>query len=218
MAGRLRIGVLASGGGTNLQSIIDRCEDERIDGEVVVVISDQPDAGALGRARKHGIKALYVEVPKTGTDGWLAADQEITRALQEAGVGLVCLAGYMRMVGPSMLGAFKGRVMNIHPALLPAFKGTHGQRDALEYGAKVAGATVHFADPEFDHGPIIIQAAVPVREDDTPDTLGARILKQEHEIYAQAIQWFAEGRLKVEGRHVRVEDEVTAGRVSSDAS
>jgi phosphoribosylglycinamide formyltransferase-1 len=108
--------------------------------------------------------------------------------------------------------------MNIHPALLPAFKGTHGQRDALEYGAKVAGATVHFADAEFDHGPIITQAAVPVREDDTPDTLAARILKQEHEIYAQAIQWFAEGRLKIDGRYVRVEGEVTAGRLSTDAS
>jgi len=218
MANRLRIGVLASGGGTNLQSIIDRCEDGRIDGEVAIVISDKPDVGALERARKHGIKAVHVEVPKTGTDGWLAADREITDELEKAGVGLVCLAGYMRMVGPHMLETFRGLVMNIHPALLPGFKGTHGQRDALEYGAKVAGATVHFADPEFDHGPIITQAAVPVREDDTPDTLGTRILRQEHEIYAQAIQWFAEGRLKVEGRRVRVEDEVTAGRLSSDAS
>ncbi len=218
MASKLRIGVLASGGGTNLQSIIDRCEDGRINGEVVIVISDRADAGALDRARKHGIKAAHVEVPKTGTDGWLAADEQITDELQAAGVGLVCLAGYMRMVGPRMLDTFKHRVMNIHPALLPAFKGTHGQRDALGYGAKVAGATVHFADAEFDHGPIIIQAAVPVREDDTPDTLAARILKQEHEIYAQAVQWFAEGRLKIEGRHVRVEGEVTAGRLSTDAS
>lgn len=218
MAGKVRIGVLASGSGTNLQSIIDRCEDGRIDGQVVIVISDKADAGALDRARKHGIRAVHFEVPKTGTDGWLAADQTITQELQAAEVGLVCLAGYMRMVGPQMLAAFKGRAMNIHPALLPAFKGTHGQRDALEYGAKVAGATIHFADAEFDHGPIIIQVAVPVREDDTPDALGARILKQEHEIYAQAIQWFAEGRLKIEGRRVRVEGEATAGRLSMEAS
>jgi phosphoribosylglycinamide formyltransferase-1 len=218
MAGKLRIGVLASGGGTNLQSIIDRCEDARIDGEVVLVVSDNADAGALARARKHGIKAVHIDIPKTGTDGWRAADQQITAELRAAGVELVCLAGYMRMIGPQMLQAFKHRVMNIHPALLPAFKGTHGQRDALEYGAKVAGATVHFADAEFDHGPIITQAAVPVREDDTPDTLAARILKQEHEIYAQAIQWFAGGRLKIEGRHVRIEGEVTAGRLSTDAS
>jgi phosphoribosylglycinamide formyltransferase-1 len=218
MAGKLRIGVLASGGGTNLQSIVDRCEDGRIDGEVVLVISDRADAGALERARKHGVKAVHIQVPKTGTDGWRAADEKITAELEGAAVELICLAGYMRMIGPRMLDVFKGRVMNIHPALLPAFKGTHGQRDALEYGAKVAGATVHFADAEFDHGPIITQAAVPVREDDTPDTLAARILKQEHEIYAQAIQWFAEGRLKIDGRYVRVEGEVTAGRLSTDAS
>lgn len=218
MAGKLRIGVLASGGGTNLQSIIDRCEDGRINGDVVVVISDRADAGALERARNHGIKAVHLDVPKTGTDGWRAADRQITAELQAASVELVSLAGYMRMIGPQMLDVFKDRVLNIHPALLPAFKGTHGQGDALEYGAKVAGATVHFADAEFDHGPIIIQAAVPVREDDTPDTLGARILKQEHEIYAQAIQWFAEGRLRIEGRHVHVEGEVTAGRLSTDVS
>lgn len=218
MAGKLRIGVLASGGGTNLQSIVDRCEDGRIAGEVVIVISDKAGAGALDRARRHGIRAVHLDVPKTGTDGWLAADREITDELQRAGVELVCLAGYMRMIGPQMLETFKHHVLNIHPALLPAFKGTHGQRDALEYGAKIAGATVHFADAEFDHGPIITQAAVPVREDDTPETLAARILREEHEIYAQAIQWFAEGRLKIDGRHVRVEGEVTAGRLSIDAS
>jgi len=218
MSAKLRIGVLASGGGTNLQSIIDRCADGRVAGEVVIVISDQPEAGALERARRHGIRAAHVPVAKTGTDEWREADRRIAEALQAAEVGLVCLAGYMRMVGPALLGAFRHRVMNIHPALLPAFKGTHGQRDALEYGTKVAGATVHFADAEFDLGPIITQAAVPVREDDTPETLGARILRQEHEIYAQAIQWFAEGRLRIEERRVRIEGEVTAARLSTDAS
>jgi phosphoribosylglycinamide formyltransferase-1 len=218
MPNRIRIGVFASGGGTNLQSIIDRCEDGRIDGEVVIVVSDRAEAKALGRARSHGIEALHVAVPKTGTDGWREADQRITDALLEARVDLVCLAGYMRMIGPHMLSAFSQRIMNIHPALLPAFKGTHGQRDALEYGTKVAGATVHFADPEFDMGPIIIQAAVPVREDDTEETLAARILRQEHEIYAQAIQWFAEGRLRIEGRRVFVEGVESAARISTDVS
>jgi phosphoribosylglycinamide formyltransferase 1 len=213
---KLRIAVLASGGGTNLQSIIDCCADGRISGEVVLVVSDKPEAGALDRARRAGIGAAHIPVAKTGTPEWLEADRRIVEELTSAGTDLVCLAGYMRMIGPEMLRAFAGRVMNIHPALLPAFKGMHGPRDALEYGAKVAGATVHFADPEFDHGPIIIQAAVPVREDDTAATLAARVLKQEHEIYAQAIQWFAEGRLRIEGRHVRVEGVAAAARLSAD--
>jgi phosphoribosylglycinamide formyltransferase-1 len=215
---KLRLGALASGGGTNLQSIIDRCEDGRLDGEVVMVISDRAEAGALNRARKHGIAALHTPVAKTGTDEWLEADRRITDAFVEARVDLVCMAGYMRVIGPHLLGAFPQRIMNIHPALLPAFAGMHGQRDALEYGAKVAGTTVHFADPDFDMGPIIIQAVVPVREDDTEATLAARILRQEHEIYPQAIQWFAEGRLRVEGRRCIVEGVDTAARVSTDAS
>lgn len=218
MANRIRIGVLASGGGTNLQSIIDRCEDGRIDGQVVIVISDRAEAGALQRAKKHGIEAVHIPVGKTGSDDWLQADRRITEALQSARVDLVCMAGYMRVIGPYLLEAFPYRIMNIHPALLPSFKGMHGARDALEYGAKIAGATVHFAEAEFDTGPIIIQAAVPVREDDTPESLAARILRQEHEIYAQAIQWFAEGRLRVEGRRVFVEGVVAAGRLSADPS
>jgi len=218
MSSGVRIGVLASGGGTNLQSIIDRCADGRISGDVVIIISDRPEAGALERGRRHGIRAVHVPVAKTGTDEWLEADRQIVGELQTAAVELVCLAGYMRMVGPELLRVYRHRVMNIHPALLPGFKGMHGQRDALEYGAKVAGATVHFADAKSDHGPIIVQAAVPVREDDTAETLGARILKQEHEIYAQAIQWFAEGRLRIEGRRVHVDGEVTASRLSSDVS
>ncbi|MBM3473457.1 MAG: phosphoribosylglycinamide formyltransferase [Armatimonadetes bacterium] len=214
----IRLGALASGGGTNLQSIIDRCEDGRLDAEVVMVISDRLEAGALERARKHGIAALHVPVAKTGTDEWLEADRRITDAFLEARVDLICMAGYMRVIGPHLLGAFPHRIMNIHPALLPAFKGMHGQRDALEYGTKVAGATVHFADPDFDMGPIIIQAVVLVREDDTEATLAARILRQEHEIYPQAVQWFAEGRLRVEGRRCVVEGVDTAARISIDAS
>ena len=216
MANRIRIGALASGGGTNVQSIIDRCEDGRISGEVVIVISDRAEPRVLERARKHGIEAVHIPVAKTGTDEWLEADRSIVAALQGARVDLVCMAGYMRVIGPHLLAAFAERIMNIHPALLPAFKGMHGQRDALEYGCKVAGATVHFAAPEFDMGPIITQAAVPVREDDTEETLAARILKQEHEIYAQAIQWFAEGRLRVEGRRVVVEGVETAARIAAE--
>ncbi len=120
-------------------------------------------------------------------------------------MGLVCMAGYMRRIGPAMLQAFRGRIMNIHPALLPAFPGVEVQADQLEYGGKVAGCTVHFADEVFDHGPIIIQAAVPVHEDDTAERLAARILEKEHRIYPQAIQWFAEGRLRIEGRLVRIQ-------------
>jgi phosphoribosylglycinamide formyltransferase-1 len=218
MPTHVRLGALASGGGTNVQSIIDRCADGRITGEVAVVISDRPDAGVLERARARGIPAVHIPVAKTGTDDWLAADRLIVETLQAAGVDLVCLAGYMRVIGPHLLAAFPHRIMNIHPALLPAFKGMHGPRDALYYGTKVAGATVHFADVEFDMGPIITQAVVPVREDDTEATLAARILRHEHEIYAQAIQWFAEGRLRVEGRRVMVEGVETAARVSADAS
>jgi len=218
MSPGVRIGVLASGGGTNLQSIIDQCAQGRISGQVVVIISDRAEAGALERGRRHNIRAVHIPVAKTGTDEWLEADRQIVVELQAAEVDLVCLAGYMRMVGPELLRVYRHRVMNIHPALLPGFKGLHGQRDALEYGAKVAGATVHFADAEFDHGPIIIQAVVLIREDDTAETLAARILKQEHEIYAQAIQWFAEGRLRIEGRCVHVKGEVTAGRLSCDVS
>ena len=207
---KLRLAAFVSGGGTNLQAIIDACERGDTGAVVAVVISDKPEAHALERARKHGIAAVHVPVPKTGTDGWLEADRRITAVLQEHEVGLICLAGYMRKVGPAMLDAFRGRIMNIHPALLPAFPGVHVQADQLAYGVKVAGCTVHFADEEFDRGPIIIQAAVPVHEDDTPDTLAARILEKEHIIYSRAIQWFAEGRLRLDGRIVRVEGVTSA--------
>jgi len=207
---KLRLGVFASGGGTNLQAIIGGCERGDIAADVAVAFSDKPEAGALDRARRHGIAAVHVPVPKTGTDGWLEADRQITAVLQEHEVGLVCLAGYMRKIGPALLEAFRGRIMNIHPALLPAFPGVHVQALQLEYGVKVAGCTVHFADEEFDRGPIIIQAAVPVREDDTAESLAARILEKEHIIYARAIQWFAQGRLRLEGRIVRIEGVTSA--------
>lgn len=206
MAEILRVGVLASGGGTNLQSIIDACQSGKCPAEVVAVISDREDAFALERARRYGISAIQIPVGKTGTPEWEQAEREQVAVLQEHKVGLVCLAGYMRINGPILLGAFPRAVLNIHPALLPAFPGVHVQAKAADHGVKIAGTTVHFADPEFDTGPIIIQAVVPVLDGDDGDALGTRILQQEHRIYPQAIKWFAEGRLQIEGRKVRVLD------------
>lgn len=202
----LKVGVMASGGGTNLQSIIDACQSGKFPAEVVVVISDKADAFALERARRYNIAAVHIPVGKTGTAAWEQADVAQVEVLHEHGVQLVCLAGYMRINGPALLAAFPRAVMNIHPALLPAFPGVHVQAKAADYGVKIAGTTVHFADAEFDTGPIIIQAAVPVLDGDTGDELGTRILEQEHRIYPQAIKWFAEGRLQIEGRKVRVLD------------
>ncbi|NLO07946.1 MAG: phosphoribosylglycinamide formyltransferase [candidate division WS1 bacterium] len=205
MANRIRLGVFASGGGTNFQSIIDACEAGRIDATVAAFITNRKSAGALERAARLGIEAHIVPVGKDLSEEFHAADARHVEILQEAGVELICLAGYMRRIGPEVLRAYEHRVLNIHPALLPSFKGAHGQRDAAEYGVRISGATVHFADADFDRGPIIVQAAVPVLPDDTEETLGPRILEQEHRIYPQAIQWYAEGRLKVEGRRVILE-------------
>jgi len=201
----LRVGVMASGGGSNLQSIIDACEAGKVPATVAVVMSNKADAYALERARTHGVPAVHLPVAKTGTPEWLEADAQLVAAFQEHDVQLVCMAGYMRKIGPRLLAAFPQAIMNIHPALLPAFPGVEVQWDAVAYGVKIAGATVHFADPEFDSGPIVIQAAVPVCEGDDGGELAHRILEQEHRIYPQAIKWFAEGRLRIEGRVVRLE-------------
>ena len=200
----LRVGVMASGRGSDLQSIIDACESGQIGAQVVIVISNRASAFALERARTHGIPATHVPVGHTGSPDWEAADVRHVELFREYRVQLVCMAGYMRKLGPRLLAAFPAAIMNIHPALLPAFPGVEVQWEAVEYGVKVAGATVHFADEEFDRGPIIIQAVVPVHEGDSGEDLAARILEQEHRIYPQAIKWFAEGRLKIEGRQVRV--------------
>jgi len=201
---RIRLAVLASGRGTNLQAIIDACERGQIDAEVTVVVSDNPDAYALERARKHGIEALYI--PPGGRPATLEPEREreYIETLNRYKVDLVCLAGFMRVVPPRFVEAFRWRMMNIHPSLLPSFRGLEAQKQAWEYGVKIAGCTVHFVDEGVDTGPIILQAAVPVMEDDTPESLAARILEQEHRIYPQAIQLFAEGRLVVEGRRVRI--------------
>lgn len=200
----LRLGVLASGGGTNLQSIIDRCHDKSLAAEIAVVISNNPGSGALERAAKAGIATLCID--HRTFDSREAFDKSVVSALQEAKVDLVVLAGFMRIITEPFIEAFPLRIINIHPALLPSFPGLHVQRKAIEYGARFSGCTVHFVDGGVDTGPIIIQAVVPVLDDDSEASLSARILEQEHKIYPRAIQLFAEGRLKVEGRRVRILD------------
>lgn len=203
MTRKLRIGALASGGGSNLQSIIDCCRDGSLAAEVVLVLSNNPEAGALSRAERAGVPCLCIDHRRY--ENREAFDRAVVAALQAAGAELVVLAGFMRLISGVFLEAFPGRIMNIHPALLPAFPGLHVQRKALEYGARFAGCTVHFVDGGVDTGPIIIQAVVPVLDDDTDASLSARILQQEHRIYPRAIQLFAEGRLRIEGRRVRIE-------------
>ncbi len=199
---KLRLGVLASGGGTNLQSLIDCCTDNSLTAEIAIVISNNPDAGALSRAKKAGIKTCCIN--HRDFDKRAAFDNRVVQQLQESGVELVVLAGFMRIVGPIFLEAFPQQIINIHPALLPAFPGLHVQQQAIDYGARFSGCTVHFVDNGVDTGPIILQAVVPVLEEDRVDDLAARILVEEHKIYPQAIQLFAEGRLQIEGRRVNI--------------
>lgn len=204
---KIRIGVLASGRGSNLQSIIDACKDGYIPGEVVCVISDKADAFALERARREGIPAIFLDPTKY--ESREEYDGRLVEILNEHKVDLVCLAGFMRILTPRFIDAFRNRIMNIHPALIPAFcgKGMYGLRvhkAVLDFGVKVTGCTVHFVTEEVDLGPIIIQIPVMVREDDTPESLSERVLKREHRAYPRAIKLFAEGRLRIEGRRVRI--------------
>jgi len=196
-------GALISGAGTNLRAIIDRIAAGRLDCELRVVISNRAEAAGLARASAAGIPTRVIDHRRYAARADF--DRAVIDALRDAGVELVLLAGFDRLVGPAFVDAFPSRIMNIHPALLPAFKGLHAQADALDYGVKIAGATVHFVDRETDHGPIIVQGAVAVRPDDTAATLRERILAVEHEIYPTAIQLYAEGRLSVEGRRVVVQ-------------
>jgi phosphoribosylglycinamide formyltransferase-1 len=198
----LAVGVLASGRGSNLQAILDAGARPGFPARLVVVISDRERAPALDRARAAGVEALWVN-PKDFSDRE-AYDRALVGALEARGVGLVCQAGWMRILSPVYIRAFAGRALNIHPSLLPAFPGLHAQRQALAHGVKVTGVTVHFADEGVDTGPIVLQAAVPVEPDDTEETLAARILVQEHRLYPEAIRLFAEGRLRIEGRKVTI--------------
>jgi phosphoribosylglycinamide formyltransferase-1 len=200
MARRLSLAVLISGGGTNLQAIIDAIEAERLDAAIKLVLSNRADAYGLVRARNHGLETVVLDHKQYPSRE--AYDQAIVDLLHAHDVELVVLAGFMRLLSPVLVGAYSNRIMNIHPALLPAFPGLHVQRKAVEHGVRFSGCTVHFVNEECDEGPIIIQAVVPVFADDTAETLAARILKQEHRIYPRAIQLYAENRLRVEGRRV----------------
>ncbi len=201
---KLRVAVLASGNGSNLQSIIDQMRAGKLDIELVQVIANNPDAGALDRAAKAGIAHQCINHRHfTGREGF---DEAVVRALVESGAELVVLAGFMRIISAVFLRAFAGRIINIHPSLLPAFAGLHVHQKALDYGAKFSGCSVHFVDGGVDTGPIIVQAVVPILPDDDADTLAARILAQEHKIYPQAIQWIAEGRVAIDGRKVIIKE------------
>ena len=201
----LDLAVLVSGGGSNLQSIIDKVEAGLLDARIRLVFSNKPEAFGLERARRHGIPQasfLHTEFPDRKS-----FDREVVRVIRDHGADTLALAGYMRLLTPWFLEQFPGRVINIHPALLPSFPGVHGQADAAAYGVKLSGCTVHFVNEVMDNGPVIIQAAVPALPKDDGSSLGARILEYEHRIYPQALAWFAQGRLAVDGRKVVLRDD-----------
>jgi phosphoribosylglycinamide formyltransferase-1 len=195
----VKLGVLVSGSGSNLQAIIDNIEGGRLDARIQILVSNLPGVYALERARKHGLPSLVLSHQGLKREEF---DQKVVEVLKAHDVELVILAGFMRIITPVLLRAFPMRVMNIHPALLPAFPGTHVWQAEVDSGVKFAGCTVHFVDEGTDTGPIILQAVVPVYDEDTADTLNARILKQEHKSYSQAIQLYAEGKIKIQGRRV----------------
>ncbi len=200
----LKIGVLASGRGSNFQAIINEIQKGKLKASIELLITDNLSAHAIERAKKHNIKYLYIN-PKDfpSKDDFF---KKIAAELKNRGIELVILAGFMRIVRKPLIDAFPNRIMNIHPALLPAFPGLHGQKQAVDYGVRISGCTVHFVDEGMDTGPIIIQAAVPVLPDDTEDSLSERILNLEHKIFPEAIRLFSEGRIEVKGRKVKIID------------
>ena len=201
---KLHLGVLGSGAGSNMQSIVDAIAAGTLDADIKVVLADVADAKILDRAKKHGIPCQFLDCAPWKTKLADAAEENCIRILKEAGVDTVVLAGFMRIVKPKLLEAFPNRVINIHPAILPAFPGIHSWTQALDYGCKVAGVTVHFVDAGTDSGPILVQKTVPVLEDDTPETLHARIQVQEHLAYPEALNIIAAGKYRIEGRRVRI--------------
>ena len=196
-----RIAVLISGRGSNLQALIDAVSDGRLNARIAIVISNRPDAGGLDRARGAGIETLTI--PHRDFPSRDAFEEVLVREIRARRVTLVCLAGFMRLLGATFLDAFPNAILNVHPSLLPAFPGVEAQRQAWEYGTKVAGATVHFVTGELDGGPIVRQACVPVLDGDTPDALAARILEQEHRIYPEAVADVLAGGWRIEGRRFR---------------
>ncbi len=198
----MNIAVFASGFGSNLQAIIDAVKSKKIKANLKLVVSDIPSCYALKRAKKAKVQTL-VQLAKDFADRQ-SYDKEIVRQLRKRKIDLVVLAGFMRILSPYFVKAYKNRIINIHPALLPSFKGSYGVRDAFQHGVKVTGPTVHFVDEKMDHGPIILQEPVPVKENDTEETLAQRIHDAEHRIYPLAVKLFVEGRLKVVGRKVKI--------------
>lgn len=199
----MKIAVFISGSGSNLQSIIDHIERGLLAAEISLVVSNVPNAYGLWRAKEHGLATAVVEhghFPDRES-----FERELVHLVQKSGAEYVVLAGFMRILSPFFLGQFSGRVVNIHPALLPSFPGLHAQKQQAQYGVRLGGCTVHFVDEKTDHGPILIQAAVPAYADDDEKTLGARILELEHRIYPQALQWLAQGRIRCNGRQVELQ-------------
>ncbi|RUM42543.1 MAG: phosphoribosylglycinamide formyltransferase [Desulfurobacterium sp.] len=200
----MKIAVLASGRGSNFEAIAKAVKSGKINGEIAVLIVDKKNIGAIERAERLGINWIYVDpYSHPSREDY---DRKIVSILKHLQVDLVCLAGYMKIVSEVFVDSFPNRIMNIHPALLPSFPGLKPHEKALQYGVKISGATVHFVDKGVDTGPIIVQVAVPVLPDDTPETLGRRILQFEHRIYPQAVKWFVDGRIEVKGRNVIVKD------------
>jgi phosphoribosylglycinamide formyltransferase-1 len=197
-----RIGILISGRGSNMLALAAASREGRIPARIAVVISNVPGAPGLEKAAALGIETLVINQKESRTRE--EHDRRVVDALRSRQVSLVCLAGYMRLLSPAFIREFKGRILNIHPGLLPAFPGLHSQRQAVEYGVRWSGATVHFVDEGLDTGPLILQAVVPVEQDDTEETLAGRILPEEHRIYVEAVRLFFEGRLSIEGRTVRI--------------
>lgn len=200
----MKIGVLLSGSGSNLQAIIEAVKNNSLPVKIAIVLSDNPDAFGLKRAEKAGIRAQYILPGPKRTVLSPEAEEKYLTALKEAGCELVCLAGFMRVIKDKILAAFPGRVLNIHPSLLPSFPGLKAWKQALDYGVRFTGCTVHLVEKGVDTGPIVLQAIVPVRPEDTPETLLNRIHQQEHIIYPLAIKLFAEGKLEISGRQVSV--------------
>ena len=205
MADKLRVAVLASGRGSNLQALIDAAQEQDFPAEVIGVLCDKAGAQVLERAKKAGAKALWVDPSEEGYEDRLGDEIEAMRC------GLICCSGYMKILSPKFVSRFSGKIINIHPSLLPAFPGLHSQRKALLAGVQITGCTVHYIDDGVDTGPIILQAAVPVLPGDNENSLSARILGFEHRIYPLAVRLIAEGRVRLDGRRVHVEGEISAG-------
>lgn len=203
---RKNLAVLASGTGSNFRAIAAACREDDFPARVVCLITDNSEAGAISIADEYGIAVFTVTPGKRRGHLPEASEQEIVTICRQNQVDLIALAGFMRIIKTPLLEAYPGRILNIHPSLLPSFKGLHAQQQAFDYGVKIAGCSVHFVDSSVDGGPIILQAAVPVRSDDDADSLAARILEQEHNIYPEAIKLFATGRLRIEGRRTTILD------------